>query len=74
MLCVTIMLTGLNGSARHFEWQRSAELGSAVLLQGDAGALCGARLGEGSAQGSSLALWGCAELMLCNLHFVGFLH
>lgn len=54
------------------EWQRSALCSSAVLLQGDAGALCGARLGEGSAEGSSLALWGCAELMLCNLHFVGF--
>lgn len=30
---------------------------------------CVARLGEGSLEGSSLALWGCAELMLCNLHF-----
>ena len=35
---------------------------------------CIARLGEGSVEGSLLALWGCVELMLCNLHFVVRLH
>lgn len=45
-------------------WQRWALCSSAGLLQGGAGALCGARLGEGSGDGSSPALWGCAELVM----------
>lgn len=35
-----------------------------MLLQDGAGALCSARLGEGSVDGSSLACWGCAELVM----------